>query len=104
MIIHPTYELNNRIRYINSDVRKSVNALPSKDTVLMIRNIVPYLGNEAKQEEFINTVTSKLKENCVVVIGDLEEDLGIGQKLEDAGFVPTEIDHVYETKSLSGQV
>ena len=97
MIAHPTYELNSKIRYSKANALKDVHKLPSENTVLMIRNIMPYLGPKSQQDEFINNVITKLQKNCVVIIGTDEEQMGIGEKLENSGFVKTKLHHVYET-------
>ncbi len=95
MIVHPSYETKSKIRYSKADVIKDVHRLPEKDTVVMLRNIMPYIP-EDKRNSVINTVTTKLKDNCMIIIGDLEDSMGIGEKLEAAGFKKTPLNHVYE--------
>lgn len=101
MIVQPTYELKSKIKYAKADITEDIHNLPSKNTVLMCRNLFPYIKDEKVRYDMVETLASRLRENCVVVIGDSDKDIDLGRKLENAGFAKTDIDNVYESRCRS---
>lgn len=101
MIAQPTYELKSKIQYSTSDILDDISSIPSKNTVLMCRNMFPYIKSEKERYNLVENLASRLRENCLVVIGDSDKDIDLGRKLENAGFVKTELDNVYESRCRS---
>lgn len=97
MIVQPTYELKSKIKYSKADITEDVQNIPSKNTILMCRNVFPYIKDEKIRYDLIEHLASRLKENCIIVIGDSDKDIDLGRKLENAGFIKTDIDNVYES-------
>ena len=98
-------ELQGKLRLINdykrnivyevSDIVQDINKIPLKNTVLLCRNVFPYLtiGDE---KNIVKQISGRLDSSSVVVLGKFDIDYGIEKLFEKEGFVHTEQYNVME--------
>ena len=78
-----------------SDIIKDFNKIPSKNTILLCRNIFPYL-QIGESKKLIKQISKILDLSSVIVLGKFDIDYGIEKLFEKEGFIHTEQYNVME--------
>ena len=82
--------LREKVLFKHADILKDVKNIPKSNTVLMTRNMWPYLP--AKKQVFLaKELAKQLDESSLIVLGHFEISQGTHKLLEEAGFEMTEI-------------
>lgn len=82
----PVKELRKNVMFRVNDILSEIeNIKDESNTVVMCRNVFPYL-NEEYTDNVILSVSNKLKTGSIFVTGDYDEKVNISQKLLNNGF------------------
>lgn len=86
--------LKDKIKYGQADILEDIHNIPSKDSVVFCRNFWPYLDNQ-ERELLARRLSNRLKDNCMLVIGDYDRKFGTESILESVGFKETSVENVF---------
>lgn len=90
------------INFSVADITDDVASIPSKNTILFCRNFWPYLESKREQARLIENISSRLKDNCTLVIGDFDMESGVEQIIPTLEFKQVSgLKHVYDSTSKS---
>ena len=82
--------IKEKVYFEKADLLKDVQNIPAKNTVLLTRNVWPYIPPK-KQEKLAEELAARLDPSSLIVLGHFDTSNGIIQLLESKGFEQTEI-------------
>ncbi len=94
MALAPKPVLQDKIIFEQGDILEDLDNLPEKNNVIFCRNFWKYFDKE-NYHNLAAHLYEKTKDNGLVVIGNVEERLGIPLILNQHGFTETSVENVY---------
>lgn len=83
------------IDYEVSDITKDYKKINPKESLVIMRNFLPYLG-EKKTYKLLENLSKQIQEKCVIAIGDFDTDTDILDRIKSLGFKWSgDVDGVY---------
>lgn len=80
-------ELKNKVKFSHADIIERLKTIDDdSNTVILCRNVLPYLMSHDKVIEIAKLAGEKLKKGSLFVIGDFDSKTGIRTYLEHNGF------------------
>lgn len=90
------------INFSVADITEDIENIPSKNTILFCRNFWPYLESAQERVRVMENISSRLKDNCILVIGDFDLESGVEQIIPALGFQEvSRLGHVYESNTIA---
>ena len=94
IILEPKDNLRSVINFRQSDIFRDYRDIPSENTILMLRNVWPYLGG--RRDILVKDLANHLKSSSTLVIGMYDRTRCVDRKLLAAGFKKTPLNYVFE--------
>lgn len=94
MAVSPKTPLQDKIIFTQADILNDLENLPDSNNVILCRNCWKYFSSE-HYDKLAEQLYEKTKDNGVIVIGEVEEKLGIPELLRRHGFQSTGLRNVY---------
>ena len=79
-------ELCKNINYFVADITKDILTVPRDNTIVFCKNFWPYLADNQQRWKLVSNIKSRLRKNCLVVIGDYDRVSDTHQMFLKAGF------------------
>lgn len=80
-------DLREKVKFSHSDIFDRLNMIEDdSNTVILCRNVLPYLHDDKKVAEIAQLASRKLKEGSLFVIGDYDYKTGMSDYLLNVGF------------------
>lgn len=92
-------ELYNNAEFSQADIWEDYTNINPTNSVVFVRNFWPYIVRWQDKQKLLNKISSQLKENSYIVVGDFdmrETCWQFASQIIEAGFKSTPLDYVYK--------
>lgn len=91
-------DLMKNIQFSVADIKDDIRTIQPKNSIIFCRNFWPYITSKEDQIKIVNNLSSMLKDNCTIVIGNFDRLVDLNDLLQSRYFKRAKnLANVYET-------